>query len=413
MVVTVYERLTLPLGAFAPATNNATTPGVQPSDLRVALFTGNYNYVRDGANQALNRLVRYVEGQGAKVRVYSPTTDTPAFEPAGTLVSIPSVPLPGRGEYRLGFGLTGGARRDVTAFDPHVVHIASPDIIGHRAATWARGRGLPVVASVHTRFETYFRYYKVGWLQTVGEAILRRLYNRCFEIYAPSESMAAVLTDQRMSRRVAIWSRGIDRDLFNPGRRDLEWRRSVGIDDGDVVVLFVARLVLEKGLDTLAATLASLDARGVRYKALIVGEGPARPWIEEQAGQAIFTGFLGGEALARAYASADLMFNPSSTETFGNVTLEAMASGLPVVAARATGSLSLVVDGVNGLLTMPDDVEGSADALAHYITDPAARAAAGEAGLRAAMRFDWDRINQGLLDRYLYVAKVGRRARKG
>jgi glycosyltransferase involved in cell wall biosynthesis len=385
---------------------------VQPSDLRIALFTGNYNYVRDGANQALNRLVRHVEGQGATVRVYSPTTATPAFEPAGTLVSIPSVPLPGRSEYRLGFGLTGGAKADVARFDPHVVHIASPDIIGHRAASWARRRGIPVVASVHTRFETYFRYYKVGWLQTVGEAILRRLYNRCFEIYAPSESMAAVLTDQRMSRRVAIWSRGIDRDLFNPGRRDLGWRRSIGIADEDVVVLFVARLVLEKGLDTLAATLARLDDRGIAYKALVVGEGPARPWIEAQAPQAIFTGFLGGEALARAYASADLMFNPSSTETFGNVTLEAMASGLPVVAARATGSLSLVADGVNGLLTSPDDIDGSAEALAHYIENPAARAAAGDAGLRAAARFDWDRINQGLLDRYLHVAAVGRRARK-
>lgn len=385
---------------------------MQPSDLRIALFTGNYNYVRDGANQALNRLVRHVEAQGATVRVYSPTTATPAFEPAGTLVSIPSVPLPGRGEYRLGFGLTGGARRDVAAFQPHIVHIASPDIIGHRAATWARRRGIPVVASVHTRFETYFRYYKLGWLQTVGEAILRRLYTRCFEIYAPSESMAAVLTDQRMSRRVAIWSRGIDRDLFHPGRRDLAWRRSLGIADDDVVVLFVARLVLEKGLDTLAATLAALDARGVAYKALIVGEGPARPWIEAQAPQAIFAGYQTGADLARAYASADLMFNPSSTETFGNVTLEAMASGLPVVAARATGSLSLVADGVNGLLTSPDDIEGSADALASYINDPAARAAAGEAGLRAAARFDWDRINQGLLDRYLHVAAVGQRARK-
>jgi phosphatidylinositol alpha 1,6-mannosyltransferase len=385
---------------------------VQPSDLRIALFTGNYNYVRDGANQALNRLVRYVERQGATVRVYSPTTDTPAFEPAGALVSIPSVPLPGRAEYRLGFGLTGGAKRDVAAFDPHIVHIASPDIIGHRAATWGRRRGVPVVASVHTRFETYFRYYKIGWAQTVGEAILRRLYTRCFEIYAPSESMAAVLTDQRMSRRVRIWSRGIDRDLFNPGRRDSEWRRSLGIADGDVVVLFVARLVLEKGLDTLAATLAKLDERGVSYKALIVGEGPARPWIEAQAPQAIFAGYQTGVDLARAYASADLMFNPSSTETFGNVTLEAMASGLPVVAARATGSLSLVADGVNGLLTSPDDVEGSADALAYYIGDPAARAAAGEAGLRAAVRFDWDRINQALLDRYLHVAQVGLRARK-
>lgn len=386
---------------------------MQSSELRVALFTGNYNYVRDGANQALNRLVAYVQSQGATVRIYSPTTDTPAFEPAGTLVSIPSVPLPGRGEYRLGFGLRGGAKDDVARFDPHIVHIASPDIIGHRAATWARRRGIPVVASVHTRFETYFRYYKIGWLQTVGEAILRRLYTRCFEIYAPSESMAAVLTDQRMSRRVAIWSRGIDRELFNPGRRDLAWRRSLGIADTDVVVLFVARLVLEKGLDTLAATLAKLDERGVAYKALVVGEGPARPWIEAQAPQAIFTGYQTGTDLARAYASSDLMFNPSSTETFGNVTLEAMASGLPVVAARATGSLSLVADGVNGILTSPDDIEGSAEAIASYVGDAEARWSAGEAGLKAALRYDWDRINQGMLDRYLRVAEVGQRLRKG
>jgi glycosyltransferase involved in cell wall biosynthesis len=385
---------------------------MQPSELRIALFTGNYNYVRDGANQALNRLVAYVESQGATVRAYSPTTDTPAFEPAGTLVSIPSVALPGRGEYRLGFGLQGGAKHDVARFDPHIVHIASPDIIGHRAATWARRRGIPVVASVHTRFETYFRYYKIGWLQTVGEAILRRLYTRCFEIYAPSESMAAVLTDQRMSRRVAIWSRGIDRELFNPGRRDMAWRRSLGIADDEVVVLFVARLVLEKGLDTLAATLAKLDERGVPYKALIVGEGPARPWIEAQAPQAIFTGYQTGTDLARAYASSDLMFNPSSTETFGNVTLEAMASGLPVVAARATGSLSLVADGINGILTSPDDIEGSAEAIATYVADAEARRAAGEAGLTAALRYDWDRINQGMLDRYLRVAEVGQRLRK-
>ena len=385
---------------------------MEPSDLRIALFTGNYNYVRDGANQALNRLVGFLLAQGVQVRIYSPTVEAPAFPPTGTLVSIPSVALPGRGEYRLGLGLPRRVRSDVAGFDPHIVHIASPDVIGHRAVTWARGQRLPAVASVHTRFETYARYYKIGWLQTVGEALLRRLYNRCFEIYAPSESMAAVLTDQRMSRRVRIWSRGIDRELFGPARRDMAWRRSLGIADDEAVVLFVARLVLEKGLDTLAATLAQLEARGVRHKALIVGEGPARPWIEAQAPQAIFAGYQTGEALARAYASSDVMFNPSSTETFGNVTLEAMASALPVVAARATGSLSLVADGINGILTTPDDVDGSADALTYYIADPAARAEAGAAGLRASARYDWDRINRSLLDRYLHIAKIGRRLRR-
>jgi glycosyltransferase involved in cell wall biosynthesis len=377
---------------------------MQPSDLRIALFSGNYNYVKDGANQALNRLVGYLLSKGVTVRVYAPTVAEPAFPATGDLVSIPSMPIPGRGEYRIGFGLAGGARSDLRRFDPHIVHIASPDLIGHRAVAWARRRRRPAVASVHTRFETYFRYYRMRWLQTVAEAILRRLYNRCAEIYAPSESMAAVLSDQRMSRSVHIWSRGIDGELFRPERRDMDWRRGLGIADDEVVVLFVGRLVLEKGLDTFADTLVELDRRGIRHKAMFVGDGPARGWIEAQAPQGIYVGFQKGEDLARAYASADIMFNPSSTETFGNVTLEAMASGLPVVAARATGSLSLVQHGLNGMLTAPDDVQESADWLQHYIERADARAAAGAAGREISKRFDWDTINEGLLRRYLAIA---------
>ncbi len=378
---------------------------MQPEDLRIALFSGNYNYVKDGANQALNRLVGHLLSRGVKVRIYSPTIDNPPFQATGDVVSISSVPLPGRGEYRLGFGLMG-VGKDIEAFDPHIVHIASPDLIGHRAVAWARRHYTPVVASVHTRFETYFRYYKAAWMQTFIETALRRLYRKCAEIYAPSESMAAVLTDQRMNRKVRIWSRGIDGDLFHPDKRDMEWRRGIGIEDDELVILFVGRLVLEKGLDTFSDTLKELDKRGQNYRALFVGEGPARSWIEERAPQGIFLGFQGGEDLARAYASADIMFNPSSTETFGNVTLEAMASGLPVVAARATGSLSLVQEGVNGRLTSPDSIKQSADALQYYLNDPAARAKAGKAGRKRSKRFDWTEINEGLLQRYLAVAEM-------
>ncbi|MEO0501070.1 MAG: glycosyltransferase family 1 protein [Pseudomonadota bacterium] len=376
---------------------------MQPEDLRVALFSGNYNYVRDGANQALNRLVGHMMSRGVKVRVYSPTIENPPFEATGDLISVKSVPIPGRGEYRVGLGLMG-VKDDLDAFDPHIVHLSAPDWIGHRAAAWARRNYVPLVASVHTRFETYFRYYGLAWLQTVGETVLRRLYRKCEELYAPSESMAAVLTDQRMNAHVRIWSRGVDRDRFDPARRDMAWRRSLGIDDEDIIILFVGRLVLEKGLDTFADTLKELDRRGVSYRALFVGDGPARPWIAERAPQGIFTGFLGGEDLARAYASADIMFNPSSTETFGNVTLEAMASGLPVVAARATGSLSLVEDGINGRLTSPDSIQESADALQYYVEHPEERRDAGTAGRTRSARFDWDAINETVLQRYLAVA---------
>ena len=319
-----------------------------------------------------------------------------------SLVSIKSVPVPGRDEYRFGFGLIG-AHEDLESFCPNLIHISSPDVVGHRAAAWAERHDIPLVASVHTRFETYFRYYKLGWLQPAGEAILRRLYNKCAEIYAPSESMADVLREQGMNKNVLIWSRGIDQSLFGPEKRDMAWRRSLGIGDEEVVILFVGRLVLEKGLDVFSDTLKALDSRGLHYRALVVGDGPAREWIEERAPQAIYTGFLGGEDLARAYASADIMFNPSSTETFGNVTLEAMASGLPVVAARATGSTSLVAEGLNGRMTDPDDVEQSADALTYYLCSAEARRQAGAAGAERAEVYDWDAINEGLLQRYLSV----------
>ena len=119
---------------------------MDPKDLRVALFSGNYNYVRDGANQALNRLVGYLLRQGAQVRIYAPTTDTPAFAPTGDLVSVPALPIPGRSEYRLPLALTARVRRDLAEFNPNVVHVSSPDFVGHRAVSWARRRKIAAVA---------------------------------------------------------------------------------------------------------------------------------------------------------------------------------------------------------------------------------------------------------------------------
>ena len=376
---------------------------MRQNQLRVALFSGNYNYVRDGANQSLNRLVGFLERQGVAVRVYSPTSSTPAFEPTGTLVSVPAFKIPTRGEYRFAFGLPPEVRRDIKAFAPTLFHLSSPDRVGFRAKALARDMGVPVVASVHTRFDTYLTYYGLAWVNRFIANIMRRFYGDLAEIYAPSEGMAEVLRRDGMAQRVAIWSRGVDRVLFNPGRRDLAWRRVHGIGDDETVIAFVGRLVLEKGLDVFANSMVRLAADGVPHRVLIVGDGPARGAIEARLPGAVYTGHLGGADLARAFASADMLFNPSITETFGNVTLEAMASGLAVVGARATGTTSLVEDGINGLLVTPGDIDGYAAALTHYLNDRDARHAAGQAGLAASQRYDWDEINQGMLDHYMKI----------
>ena len=378
------------------------------SELRVAIFSGNYNYVRDGANQALNRLADYLLRKGAAVRVYSPTVKEPAFEPKGDLVHIPYVPIPGRSEYKFGYAIPPRARRDLKAFRPNILHVASPEILGHRAVTLAHKWDLPVVASVHTRFETYPRYYGMAFLEPAVLAVLRRFYRRCDAIFAPSDSMAQLLRDQRMNYDVGIWTRGIDREIFNTGRRDMAWRRSLGIDDDVPAIGFVGRLVMEKGLDVFSDAVDRLAKRGIRHKVLIVGKGPARDWFEKRLPDACFAGFQAGEDLGRAVASMDMLFNPSVTETFGNVTLEAMACGLPVVAAIATGSQSLVTDGVTGRLIRPGACDHFCEALAFYCRDEPARRASGTAGEEVSRRYGWDEVNQELVDSYLRIIRQHR-----
>ena len=376
---------------------------MQASDLRVALFSGNYNYVRDGANQALNRLVGYLLRQGVQVRVYSPTVANPAFEPTGDLVDVPAIPIPGRAEYRLPIALPARVRRDLEEFKPNIVHVSSPDIVGHRAVSWARRHKVAAVASVHTRFETYLSYYHLEVLEPVVRAALRRFYHRCEVVLAPAQSTASILRAQRMNRDIAIWSRGIDREQFNPERRSMEWRRSLGIADDEMVIMFLGRIVIEKGLDVFADAIHAFATFGLKHRVLVIGEGPARAWFEEQLPQAIFIGETTGAELARAVASADVFLNPSITEAFGNVTLESMACALPVIAAEATGARNLVRSGITGELVDGTDPDEFAEALAAYARDPELRRRHGEAGLEVAKRMDWDTINSAVIRAYKHA----------
>jgi phosphatidylinositol alpha 1,6-mannosyltransferase len=380
-----------------------TARPMKPTDLRVALFSGNYNYVRDGANQALNRLMGYLIRQGVKVRVYSPTVENPAFPATGDLVHIPAIPIPGRSEYRLPIALPARVKRDLAEFNPNVVHVSSPDIVGHRAVTWARRHRIAAVASVHTRFDTYLAYYHLQAFEPLARDIMRRFYHRCEVVMAPAESTAVILRAQRMNRDIALWARGVDREQFNPERRDMEWRRSTGIADDEMVIAFLGRVVMEKGLDVFADAIHAFDSRGFKYRVLVIGEGPARPWFEEQLPNAIFTGQLTGNDLSRALASSDLLLNPSITEAFGNVTLETMACALPVIAAEATGTTNLVRNNVTGMLVDGTEPDEFADALEAYASDPDLRRRHGEAALAIAKTMDWDSINATVIRVYLHA----------
>lgn len=380
------------------------------TDLRIALFSGNYNYTRDGANQALNRLVGSLLAKGAQVRVYSPKVREPDFEPTGELIGTPSIGMPmGRSEYRIPMGLGRKVRRDLAKFAPNIVHLSSPDPSGHAALRWAQNHDVPVMASVHTRFETYPRYYKMGFLEPIIVRMLRRFYNRCDALVAPSQSMIDELLTKDMHDDIGLWSRGVDRTVFSSEKRDLGWRRNLGLADDDVAVMFLGRLVMEKGLDVFAETIVQLRKRQVPHKVLVIGDGPARSWFQEALPGGIFAGFITGADLGQALASGDVFFNPSITETFGNVTLEAMASGLPVIAAGATGASSLVRDGETGrLVPLKDgvpDSEGLAEAIAPYCTDVSLRRKHGQAGEERSREYSWEAINQVVADTYIRLVE--------
>ena len=379
---------------------------MKPTDLRVAMFSGNYNYVRDGANQALNMLARHLLDAGVTLRVYSPTVDQPAFPPTGDLVDVPAFALPaGRGEYRLGKGLPQIVRDDLAAYKPNLIHVSAPDVTGHRAVSHARDNNIPCLASLHTRFETYPRYYGFSFLEPVAVFLSKRCYNRVDHVVVPGRGMKELVREWGVKTPVSIWSRGVDHDRFKPARRSLEWRRSLGIADDEVAVSFLGRLVLEKGLDIFSEVAAELKARGVRHKILVIGDGPARGWFAERVPDAVFAGFQTGDDLGRAVASMDVFFNPSVTETFGNVTLEAMACGVPVVAARASGAVGLVDEGETGFLVGPRDVAAYADAIQTLCEDDALRGRLGANGHAKADTFVWDRINQAVLDAYLGISE--------
>jgi glycosyltransferase involved in cell wall biosynthesis len=384
---------------------NAAAPerprGASAEGLRIALFSGNYNCVRDGANRALNRLVAHLLARGAAVRVYSPTSDNPAFPPAGDLVSVPSIGIPGRSEYRLATRLPPRIRADLDSFAPSHVHLSCPDILGGRALAYAHARGIPAIASLHTRFETYPAYYGLHFLVPPIVARQRYFYSRCDLVLAPNPPMAEHLGTYGVPRqRVRIWGRGVDHRLFNPALRSETWRAGQGYAADEPLLLFFGRLVLEKGMEAFAAAIDLLRARGHKVRPLVVGDGPARAWMEERLPDAVYTGHLDGEALGRAVASADILINPSVTEAFGNVNLEAMAAGLAIVSADVGSAQALIEHGRTGLLVAPTDPAAYADAAEALMTDPLRRKDMAAAAAEASLAYNWPDILDAVIDAY-------------
>ncbi|CAN5757781.1 glycosyltransferase family 1 protein [soil metagenome] len=373
--------------------------------MRIAYFTESLYPHVDGVSRTLARLFASLESRDEEFLIFSPFTPGDEVSWSDRVRPVRYVRFPLYSDYRISLPVVSGSvGREMKAFRPDLVHVVSPTPMAIWAQLWAARHGVPVVSSFHTHFVSYFRYYGVPWLQSGGWWALRRFYARCARVYAPSFSIIRELESHGLER-IELWSRGIDLAGFSPEFRDPNLRRDAGADDQTPLVLLVSRLVREKDLADLVETEQILTERGVRFSLVLVGDGPMRRELDSSLPTATFAGHQSGEQLARWYASADIFVFPSTTETLGNVVLEALASGVPAVVTDRCGPQDLVRTGENGFIVRGNAPEEMADRVELLLRDGELRARMASAARESAITRDWEEINGGLAESYRTVVR--------
>ena len=354
-------------GATAKSDQNIPHPA---RPLRIALVTETYPPEINGVASTVAQLVTGLLLAGHFVEVTRPrqpkvdglptTTKSPRLGGKGGGDGSPEsepnrfserltsgIPIPRYPELKLGLPATHRLERDWKAQPPDIVHIATEGPLGWSALRVARRLGLPVVSEFRTNFHAYSAHYGIGPLRRWVLGYLRHFHNRCAFTMVPTAGLVAELASSGFER-LKVVARGVDASRFHPTRRSQELRSSWGAGPSTLVVVAVGRVAPEKNLDLLVSAFRKIRTVQPDACLVVVGDGPSRVWLETETPDAVFAGRRLGEDLAAHYASADLLLFPSLTETFGNVTLEAMASGVAVLAFDYGAAGQSVVSGVHG-----------------------------------------------------------------
>ncbi|MFN0071534.1 MAG: glycosyltransferase family 4 protein [Chloroflexota bacterium] len=369
--------------------------GRGPRRPRIALFTETFLPRVDGIVNTLCWTLQGLVSAGWEPVVIAPHGNTQSVYGV-PIIGANSTPCPIYPELRLGM-IGPGVCQQLDAFQPDIIHLVGPAMVGLGGLIYAQSRQIPAIASYHTNLPQYAHYYSLGWLEGSVWAALKAIHNRCAMTLCPSQAVLRQLQRQGFER-LQHWARGVDSALFAPTRRSDEWRQRLGAQPGTTLLLFVGRLAPEKRVQELELLLRAMP----NVALAVVGDGPARTDLERSFADlpVTFTGYLKGADLASAYASADVFVFPSDSEAFGNVVLEAMASGLPVVAAAAGGVLDLIKPMSTGLIYEPGNIVELTHHVSRYVANEPLRNRHGAAGRATAETYTWDRQLGTLLDYY-------------
>lgn len=364
--------------------------------MRIALVAESFLPQMNGVTHSILRVLEHLQDRGDEVLVIAPSTQDPEVpgEVHGARVHrLPSVPLAGYTNVRVALGGVARVKRILADYAPDVVHLASPFVLGWRAAQAAHQLGIPAVAVYQTEVPGYAGRYGVPFLENWAWNRVEQIHLLATRTLVPS----TFARNQFLGRgipRVHMWRRGVDTRRFSPEKRDDAWRASVA-PGGERIIGYVGRLAVEKQVEDLAVLA---DIPGTRL--VIVGGGPQRETLEAALPDAVFTGFLGGEELARAVASFDLFVHPGEFETFCQTIQEAMASGVPVVATGRGGPLDLVENSRTGWLYEPGDLAALRSRVADLTGDDAKRRAFAAAAHASVQGRTWHALGEELVRHY-------------
>jgi len=368
-------------------------PASRPS-LRIAVVTETWPPEVNGVAVTLAKLVQGLSLRNHDVQLIRPRqakTDVSISDSKLEEVLMRGMPIPRYPELKLGLPSKKTLIKAWTMRRPDVVHIATEGPLGWSALQAAKVLKLPVTSDFRTNFQSYSKHYGVGWLRKPIVAYLRKFHNATACTMVPTKELQRTLSELGFLN-LKVVSRGVDTQLFNLQRRDQHLRHSWGADEKTKVLISVGRIAPEKNLDQVLKTYEALQFMGDQIKLVMVGDGPLKEQFQQRYPEIIFPGMLSQTELAKYYASSDLFVFPSRTETFGNVTLEALASGIPVLAFDCAAAKDWVQTGINGWLVSENNQDGFAAQAVSILEQPLVLDQVTQSTRQRVIHLDWSQI---------------------
>lgn len=358
--------------------------------MRIAIFADSLPPSSDGVARTYTRVAEYFEQNQIDYLFFSPFKPGVNFAGYKKVVHLPSIPLIFYTHYRIALPEKTFLFKKLDDFSPDIIHVSSPTPVALLAHEYAISRNLPNVASFHTDFIAYFKYYGFEIAKELGWAYLRWFYNKFDKILIPSGSTRKLLQEKSF-KNLEIWSRGIDHKVYFPIQRK---------NGQKIKLLFVGRLVKEKDLLDLIDVCRILDNRRIEYQITFAGDGELHQTLGEKISHSKITGFIQEAALSDLYRESDIFVFPSTTETFGNVILEALASGLPVLVTEKGAAKDLITHGKTGFISKAHDTKEFADYCQILINNEKLRRSFSEQAYQSSLEYSWEKIHTGLLNVY-------------